>query len=237
MLLTSTGALHVWNVKKQTAVFPPTTVSPIMGSSPNCTIISATVRPNGAPVIQLSTGIAHSYDAALSVWTKLSESWWAEGSDAWQGRQRSNTQLATRGVVSMLENTISERVFSGDDGGMAEKERPAWWGTALTLGHLETKLHAAKALESPAEYKQAMLLYGKKIADEGFRGKAEELIKELFGPVYWRPGRDDSWAPTVVGLSKRDLLKDVLAIFARSKTLTKLALDWQDMLKKASTEE
>ena len=25
----------------------------------------------------------------------------------------------------------------------------------------------------------------KKIADEGFRGKADELIKELFGPVYW----------------------------------------------------
>jgi hypothetical protein len=25
----------------------------------------------------------------------------------------------------------------------------------------------------------------KKIADEGFKGKAEELVKELYGPVYW----------------------------------------------------
>ena len=75
-----------------------------------------------------------------------------------------------------------------------------------------------------------------------------------------RPGRDDSWSPTVVGLAKRDLLRDVLSVFgtcsadmvhvfedleadcvrfdvARSKTLTKLALDWQDTLKRASTDE
>jgi hypothetical protein len=35
------------------------------------------------------------------------------------------------------------------------------------------------------EYKQILLVYAKKLADEGFRNKAEELIKDLFGPVYW----------------------------------------------------
>lgn len=84
----------------------------------------------------------------------------------------------------MLESGISERMSPVNDGS-AEKPRPTWWGTALTLGHLETKLHAAKVLESPQEYKQALLVYAKKIADEGFRAKAEELVKELFGPVYW----------------------------------------------------
>ena len=28
-------------------------------------------------------------------------------------------------------------------------------------------------------------MYAKKVADEGFRAKAEELIKDLFGPIYW----------------------------------------------------
>jgi protein HIRA/HIR1 len=55
----------------------------------------------------------------------------------------------------------------------------------MTLGHLETKLHAALVLDSPHEYKQVLLVYAKKVADEGFRAKAEELIKDLFGPVYW----------------------------------------------------
>ena len=58
----------------------------------------------------------------------------------------------------------------------------------MTLGHLETRLHSTKLLDSPLEYRQALLLYAKKIADEGFKGKGEELVKELFGPVYWYVG-------------------------------------------------
>ena len=56
-------------------------------------------------------------------------------------------------------------------------ERPAWWNTALTLGHLESRLHACRLLDSASEYRQALILYVKKIADEGFRGKAEEVLK------------------------------------------------------------
>ncbi len=84
-------------------------------------------------------------------------------------------------MLSALEASVSE----SPDESAAEKARPSWWGTALTLGHLETRLLSAKLLDSPSEYKQALLLYSKKIADEGFRAKAEELIKELCGPVYW----------------------------------------------------
>ncbi|KAI0076485.1 WD40 repeat-like protein [Panus rudis PR-1116 ss-1] len=234
MVVTSTGQMHVWDVKKQQALFSPISVFPILGTSPNTSVLSAVIRPNGAPLIQLSSGVAHTYDPALLAWTKLSEGWWAEGSDAWQGRQRSSnlSSLANRGIISTIESSISERIPTID----AVKERPTWWSDAMTLGHLESRMHAAKALDSPQEYKQALLLYAKKIADQAYRAKAEELIKELFGPVYWRPGRDDSWSSTVVGMSRRDLLRDVLSIFARSKTLIKLAADWQDMLKKAAND-
>lgn len=69
--------------------------------------------------------------------------------------------------------------------------------------------------------------------------------------VYRRkPGRDDTWCPTVLGMQKRELLKDVAGIFglylvcgwwvvltnafyvARSKTFAKLGQDWQDLMKK-----
>ncbi|KAG8216509.1 histone transcription regulator 1 [Butyriboletus roseoflavus] len=226
LLLTSSGKLTCINVKSQAAYFPPTNVDSLL-SAPNCTIISATIRPNGAPVIQCSTGVTYSFDPQLCSWIKLSERWWAEGSDIWQGRQRAN-----KDILASIEGAISTIA-----GTTEHKERPEWWYTALTLGHLESKMHAAKVLESPSEYKQALLLYAKKIADEGFRAKAEELIRDLFGPVFWRPGRDDCWCPTAVGMLKRDLLRDILSVFARSKTLAKLALDWQDMLKKATNDE
>ncbi|KAJ8519415.1 hypothetical protein ONZ45_g3630 [Pleurotus djamor] len=229
MALTCTGQLYTWNIKKQSCFFPPVSVRPLL-SSPNQTIDEALVRPNGAPVIICSEAV-HTYDPALQSWVTLGDKWWSEGSDAWQGRQRSNSSL-NRGILSTIESTIG-----GGDETAAETPRPQWWSTALTLGHLETRLHAARLLDSQTEYKQALLVYAKKIADEAFRGKAEELIKELFGPIYWRPGRDDSWSSLVCGMAKRDLLKDVLSIFVRSKTLTKLALDWQDMLKKAAVDE
>lgn len=181
LLSTTDGGFR--DVRKQAAKFSPASINPILAASPNLTIASTSIRPNGAPVIQLSDGVTHSYDPALLTWTKLSEPWWAEGSDAWQGRQRTNNQSAARGPVTIIEGAISERMAV--DSARAEKVRPAWWSAALTLGHLESKLHAAKALDSPQEYKQALLLYAKRIADEGFRAKAEELAKELFGPVYW----------------------------------------------------
>ncbi|KAI9062219.1 WD40 repeat-like protein [Trametes sanguinea] len=230
LVLTVAGTLYVWDVRKQAAKFTPASISSLLAPSPNLTVASVAVRPNGAPVVQLSDGVTYSYDACLLAWTKLSEPWWAEGSDAWQGRQRTN-QATGRGPVAIIEGAITERM--GVDSSRAEKVRPAWWNAALTLGHLESKLHAAKALDSPQEYKQALLLYAKRIADEGFRAKAEELVKELFGPVYWRPNREETWSPTILGMSKRDLLKEVLVIFVRSKTLTKLGQDWQDIVKKA----
>jgi hypothetical protein len=68
-----------------------------------------------------------------------------------------------------------------------------------------------------------------------------------------RPGinKEDVWDPVLLGHWKRDLLKEVLQVFskhhlsylssliliklssARSKTLAKLGLDWQEKLKRA----
>ncbi|KAJ7636980.1 histone transcription regulator 1 [Roridomyces roridus] len=231
LLVTSAGQLFSWDIKKQAALFPPVSLSTIL-ASPNDTITSAKVQPSGAAIITCSSGVVYSYDPALLSFVKLTERWWSEGSDVWQARQRSLTNpTANRGVLSITEGSIAGR--GTPDG--ADKKRPKLWNLAMTLGHLETRMHSARLLDSPTEYKQALSQYTKKIADEGFKGKAEELIRELMGPVYSRSG--DSWSPTVAGLVKRELVKDVLSAFARSKTLNKLALDWQDVLKRAVGEE
>ncbi|GAA5999728.1 hypothetical protein JCM10207_005881 [Rhodosporidiobolus poonsookiae] len=109
--------------------------------------------------------------------------------------------------------------------------------TAATLAHLETRLHAAVALDSPAEYRAFLQAYAKKLAEEGLRSKAEELVRELLGPVYHKPGvkDEDVWSPTILGLQKRDLLRDpVLRELARSRTTQALASEYQDTLKKVT---
>ncbi|KAG8875668.1 HIR complex subunit, partial [Tulasnella sp. 331] len=232
MAITASAKLHVWNTKTCKAVFPPVSLSTIL--NPNSSISSATVRPNGVPIIILSNGTAYTYDTDLASLTKITEARWGAGSDAWEGRQRQNKAVSNKGVVASLEITLSELEAGG--GVSFPAERPQWWDAAYTLGHLETRQHAARALDSPAEYKTALLLYAKRIADEGFRAKAEELIKELCGPLYWKPGREEAWSPNVLGMAKRDLLREVLSTFARSKTLAKLGQDWQETLKRAAAD-
>jgi protein HIRA/HIR1 len=120
----------------------------------------------------------YSYDPSILSWVKLCDRWWAEGSDFWQSKQHDN---GAKGIITSIESSIAGTL----DEISAEKQRPTWWSSALTLGHLEMRLHATKLLDSPQEHRQALLIYAKKIADEGFRSKAEELVKELYGPVYW----------------------------------------------------
>ncbi|KAI0264760.1 histone transcription regulator 1 [Gloeopeniophorella convolvens] len=238
--ITSTGMLYSWSVKKARANFAPVSMRPLLSSSPNVSamgtnmiITSLNARPNGSPIVSTTSGVTYSYDSDLCAFVKLSEPWWAEGSDSWSSRPRNSSPQ--QAIVASIESAISERIPPPP----GTTQHPQWWTSAMTLGHLESKLHAARVLDSSTEYKQALLVYAKKIADEGFRNKAEELIKELFGPIYWRPGitKDENWSPTLLGHMKRDLLKEVLQVFARSKTLAKLGMDWQELLKKATATE
>ncbi|KDQ18757.1 hypothetical protein BOTBODRAFT_153623 [Botryobasidium botryosum FD-172 SS1] len=234
MTITSSARVYVWNIKSQKAAFPSVHLDPFIRAPSS--ILSAQIRPNGAPLILLSSGVAYSFDPALSTWVRISEARWSEGSDAWEGKHRTNKNSSSRGVISTLESALSDLNMDSDSAANVIKYR--WWNAALTLGHLETKLHAAKVLDSPTEYRAALLSYAKKIAEEGFKGKAEELLKDLCGPLYWKPSKDEQvWCPTVLGLQKRDLLKEVSSIFAKSKTLAKLGQGWQDTLRKAALDE
>ena len=56
--------------------------------------------------------------------------------------------------------------------------------TSISLAHLETRIKAAIALDSPAEYRGFLLQYSKRLGELGLRSKAEELVRELIGPVY-----------------------------------------------------
>lgn len=142
-------------------------------------------------MLSCSNAVVYTYDLSLHCFTKLADRWWAEGSEVWQRQQRSASTSGgnnNQGPVAYVEGYCIKSPAPDESTGHAGDDRatrPPWWSEALTLGHLETRIYAAKTFDSPAEYKQALVAYARKIAEEGFRWKAEELIRELFGPVYW----------------------------------------------------
>jgi protein HIRA/HIR1 len=162
------------NVRTRKALFDPVNVSTLLADLPTSstsatpTIINATIRPNGTPLIQISSGLACAYDAAFRAWEEVSTAWWA-----------ANSPIFARGSAEIVGN-IEANSHQGPGAHMQE----AWWGEAITLGHLETKLHACALLHSPVEYRANLLEYAKLIANHGYVNKADELLKELYGPIY-----------------------------------------------------
>jgi len=135
------------------------------------------------------------------------EPWWSK-SDAWEGRRGRNANASSaiaRGIIRGIEGAVNDIVVDEQSkGGPGEEDAEMSGGSsstiqgeveipqgsgkdfsiALTLSHLETRLRAAVALDSPSEYKTSLLTYTRELAKEGLRSKAEELIKELLGPIY-----------------------------------------------------
>jgi hypothetical protein len=163
------------NIIKAVAAFDPLSLRYLLPEG-GPSLVSATIRPNGHPVVTLSDGNALSYDAALRTWIRLSAStWWAKSSSLWETRARSRTLATTRGVVRHLEGTVNDLVVSGaidgadamdtdvegdpvprPDMGAGIGEGKPDWGATLALGHLEARLSSAVSLDSPAEYRQSL---------------------------------------------------------------------------------
>ena len=132
-----------------------------------------TVSSSGHPIISCTDGITHTYDEAMMSWVKIAEPWWSHGSEAWPKRLKPGI---LRGYVDSLESAIDvphsrpPRADSQD------------WGLTLTLGHLETKMHASAVLDSAEDFRQALSHYAKRLGQDGLKDKADELIRELYGP-------------------------------------------------------
>lgn len=225
LAITSLGTIHVWELSPiPRSLFPSSSLSPLLSSSstrhvPHPTITTAGLLPNGTPLLALSSGVTVIFDTLLGAWSKIGESWWASGSDFWEGRRGRGGNVG--GVVRRVESAVNDIVVTmqgeedvssssseedseedvGDDEDEdgekrkrkkrkligEEKERvstPATQRTATSLAHLEVRMKAAIALDSPTEYKGFLGAYAKRLAEEGLRSKGEELIKELLGPVY-----------------------------------------------------
>ncbi|ORX40750.1 putative transcription corepressor [Kockovaella imperatae] len=224
-VITASCTCHILDVKSGKSLFPPVSMSHLLGDH---NISSISVRPHGVPIITTSHPCAYAYDTMRDAWTPLTSSWWLESSPLADRRSRPGPS----GPLADIEGEVS-RLWKGNQ--ISEGEKPEWWDVALELGHLESKVRAAELLQSKEEYKFWLIRVAGILGREGFRARAEELIKDLLGPLYSHPGRD-AWVSTVIGLQRRDLLKQVLTTFAQSTSLSGLAQHYQGIMKEIAAE-
>lgn len=204
MAITARGKLHLWDTQRMKAVFSPLQVLDILMPLPSTdvpVIKNARVRPNGALVITLDDGRVMSYDVDLEAWTALSSRWWSKGSEVWEGRTRGKAASAGRGILRTIEGITHDMVVDEQHGsfypamdiddqtsveGEEQKKlgQESDWKSAMSLAHLETRMMACEALDSPVEYRAQLMTYANRLGSDGFRNKAEELVRSLMGPIY-----------------------------------------------------
>ncbi|ORX96151.1 hypothetical protein K493DRAFT_351041 [Basidiobolus meristosporus CBS 931.73] len=112
--------------------------------------------------------------------------------------------------------------------------------SVITMSHLESSLESSKLLQSPAEYRHWLLCYARRLADEGAELRAEDLCRELLGPLYRlsnsKTMTTSKWNPLILGFPKHELLREILPILGGNRCLQRISTEYSKSLKELAPE-
>lgn len=250
MCISAVGMCYVWNLKTMSAPHPPISLAPILDiaahtQGPHLTrspgIIFARMNSEGRIIIAMSNGDGYTYSPNMYVWQRISEPWWAVGSQYWNttdssvgNLQSSNNKDAPKekddqvsienisaGIIPMLErNTTNQFLLQGRAfylqrliKALISAEGYETFESCVSVAHLENRVAAAKTLGAREEFKIYLLMYVKRLGAEGLKGKIEELLRSLTGDLLVEEENTEQNEETeICGWKKEDLLKELVLI-------------------------
>lgn len=118
LCVTAAGLCYVWNIKTLSSPHPPVSLAPILDAASavgqqhlttSPAVMFARLNSQGRIVVAMSNGDGYTYSAAMYVWQRLSEPWWAVGSQYW------NTTDTSISTVQSTSSTSSRQNGAADD--------------------------------------------------------------------------------------------------------------------------
>jgi len=239
LCITAVGMCHVWNVKTLSSPHPPVSLAPILEiamhslgthttTAPGVT--SAHLNSNGNIIVTLSNGDGYLYSPNMYVWQRLSEAWWAVGSQYWNSNDSSISSLQSTGVgpdlrrdgevdksnisagiIPHLERHTTNEVLLKGRGymlqrlikGLLSKEGFESFESGVSIAHLENRVAAALQLGARDEFRIYLYMYAKRLGAEGMKNKVEELLRTILGGVL-QEKKDDAQAEKGEGWMSED---------------------------------
>lgn len=164
--------------------------------TPNLT--HAAVTPCGQPFVTLSNGSSFIYSSQMKVWTRVTETWWAEASQYWDTttflQPVPNSIYAGTNLVSLLEQrtTCDTILFESSRGKFLQqltrqrllKDGYEGFEAQVSLAHLENRMAAARVAGSQREYSAFAKMYTERVAELGFSEKLDELFGQVLGSAH-----------------------------------------------------
>ncbi|KAH0522817.1 hypothetical protein TsFJ059_006606 [Trichoderma semiorbis] len=222
MTITAVGLVHVWDLKTQSSPHPPVSVGPILdiataslnqhSATPGPGITSAHLNSTGHIIVTLTNGDGYFYARDMYTWQRLSEAWWAVGSQYWNSNDSSISALqstavgpnskddkdkgsqavtVSSGIIPFLErHTTNEFLLKGRAYALQriikmvmQKSEAEGLESSVSIAHLENRIAGALQLGASDEFRLYLFMYAKRLGAEGARGKVEELLNSLLGGV------------------------------------------------------
>uniref|UniRef100_A0ACB8FZ02 Uncharacterized protein n=1 Tax=Sphaerodactylus townsendi TaxID=933632 RepID=A0ACB8FZ02_9SAUR len=224
MALTTAATLSVWNVQKRSVVVKDESLQTILAGS-ETTVSQILLTQHGIPIMNMSDGKAYCFNPSLSSWNLVSDKQetLAQCAD-FRNSLPSQEAMLCSGPLAIIQGRTSTsgrqaaRLFS----------MPHLVQQETTLAYLESQVAAALTLQSSHEYRHWLLIYARYLVNEGFEYRLRELCKDLLGPVHCSPS--SQWESTVVGLRKRELLKELLPVIGENLRFQRLFTEYQEQL-------
>ncbi|KAM3826357.1 protein HIRA isoform 2-T2 [Vipera latastei] len=224
MALTTAATLSVWNVRKQSVVVKDESLQTILAGS-ETTVSQILLTQHGIPLMNMSDGKAYCFNPSLSSWNLVSDKqeMLAQCAD-FRSSLPSQEAMLCSGPLAIIQGRMS------NSGRQAAKlfSMPHLVQQETTTAYLENQVASALALQSSHEYRHWLLIYARYLVKEGFEYRLRELCKDLLGPVH--SSSASQWESTVVGLRKRDLLKELLPVIGQNLRFQRLFTEYQEQL-------
>ena len=242
LCVTAVGMCHVWDLKSVSCPHAPVSLAPVLNiattvfkSAPphlqqGPALTSARVNSQGRVVVTLTNGDGYAYNPSLMAWQRLSEAWWAVGSQYWNSTDTSIGNISfgglqpaesgalaedasvdvSTGIISELERRTNKELLVRQRGFQLHKivralfSREGYSGleTSVSIAHLEDRIAAALQLGSRHDFRINLFMYAKRIGAEGLQAKVDELLKALVGDIF--TDVDDRQDSTATGTSAKD---------------------------------
>jgi len=220
LCITAVGICYVWNLKTLAAPHPPVSLAPILDiamhslgthttSAPGVT--SAHLNSNGHVIVTLSNGDGYLYSPTMFVWQRLSEAWWAVGSQYWNSNDSSisslqytgvgpdsrrdgdvsSTSNTSAGIIPYLErHTTNEVLLKGRAyhlqrliKSLLARDGFETFESGVSIAHLENRVAAALQLGARDEFRIYLVMYAKRLGAQGLKTKVEELLRSIMGGI------------------------------------------------------
>ncbi|TDZ31094.1 Protein HIR1 [Colletotrichum spinosum] len=221
LCVNAVGLCHVWDLARQAALHPPVSLGPVLelatttlnlnSTTPGPGITSAQLNSVGHIIVTLTNGDGYYYTRDMFAWQRVSEAWWAVGSQYWNSNDTAisalqstavgpitptkpkdaDTANVSAGIIPFLErHTTNEFLLKGRAYTLQRivkmllsKDGFEGFESTVSIAHLENRIAAALHLNARDEFRLYLFMYAKRIGAEGHRGKVEELLNSLLGGI------------------------------------------------------